>query len=104
MEIYLTEVRHSAAEKKVHLSFNDGHSADFDDAYLRGYCPCAGCQGHEGRIEFRPPPGPVGVATIEEVGNYAISLAFTDGHNTGIYRFEFLREICPCAECAGEKS
>ena len=35
------------------------------------------------------------------VGNYAISIAFSDGHGTGIYRYEFLREICPCPSCGG---
>ena len=33
------------------------------------------------------------------MGNYAISIAFSDGHGTGIYRYDFLREICPCEKC-----
>jgi DUF971 family protein len=36
--------------------------------------------------------------TIEPVGNYAISIAWSDGHSTGIYRFDFLREICPTGD------
>ena len=41
------------------------------------------------------------VEAIKPVGNYAISLAFSDGHATGIYRYDFLREICPCERCGG---
>ena len=36
---------------------------------------------------------------VEPVGNYAIRIDWSDGHNTGIYSFDHLREICPCAEC-----
>ena len=34
------------------------------------------------------------------MGNYAISIAFSDGHGTGIYRYDFLREICPASPAA----
>ena len=36
---------------------------------------------------------------VEPVGNYAIRINWSDGHNTGIYSYDHLREICPCAEC-----
>jgi DUF971 family protein len=36
---------------------------------------------------------------VEAVGNYAIHIKWNDGHGTGIYSFEHLRKICPCAEC-----
>ena len=39
--------------------------------------------------------------SIKPVGNYAISIAYSDGHGTGIYRYDFLREICPCEQCGG---
>ena len=37
----------------------------------------------------------------ELVGNYALTLLFSDGHSTGIYSFEYLRRECPCKDCAG---
>ncbi len=41
----------------------------------------------------------------EPVGRYAIRFIFHDGHQTGIYSWEYLRDVCPCAECkAGRKS
>ena len=61
---------------------------------LRGFCPCAMCQGHAAlEIRFHPPAQPVDITSIQPVGNYGLSIAFSDGHGTGIYRFEFLREI-----------
>ena len=96
------EARNLPQEQRLRLTWSDGHSAEFDHAYLRGWCPCAGCQGHGGlTLRYHSPPGPVSVGSVQAVGNYAISLAFSDGHSTGIYRFDLLRRICPCAECTG---
>ncbi|MEM7353925.1 MAG: DUF971 domain-containing protein [Acidobacteriota bacterium] len=103
--IYLTEIRRLDDQAQLRLTWSDGHTADFDFDYVRGYCPCAGCQGHGSlRIDFHPPPQPVQPERIEPVGNYAISIVWSDHHATGIYRFEFLREICPCAECQTARS
>ncbi len=99
--LYLTEVRRLPEKGRLRLTWSDGHSAELDYDYLRGYCPCAMCQGHEAlQVEYHPPPQPVTPVEIEPVGNYAISIAWSDQHATGIYRFDFLRQICPCAECA----
>jgi len=102
MDIYLTEVERLPETRQLRLTWSDGHRAELDYDYVRGYCPCATCQGHGvATVEFRPPPAPVVAVTIEEVGNYAISIAWSDGHDTGIYRFGFLRRICPCPQCRG---
>lgn len=101
MELYLTEVRRLPETRCLRLTWSDGHCADFDYDYLRGYCPCAGCQGHGAmKAEYHPPPAPVTADSIESVGNYAISIGWSDGHATGIYRFDFLRDLCPCEVCA----
>ncbi len=39
---------------------------------------------------------------IEQVGEYAIRIDWNDGHSTGIYSYDHLRNICPCAECRGK--
>ncbi len=100
---YLTEIRRLDPRHALRLTWSDGHAAEFDYDYVRGYCPCAACQGHGAMaVEFHPPPQPVRPEEIESVGNYAISIAWSDQHATGIYRFDFLREICPCSECRAE--
>ena len=98
----LTEVRRLPEERRMRLTWSDGHAAEYGYDYLRGWCPCAGCQGHTGlTIRFQPPAKPVTAESIQPVGNYAISIAWSDGHGTGIYRFDFLRQICPCEACGG---
>jgi len=100
MNPVLTEARRLPEEGRLRLTWSDGHVAEYGYDYLRGWCPCAGCQGHSGlKIRYQPPPKPVTAESIKPVGNYAISIAWSDGHGTGIYRFDFLREICPCGRC-----
>jgi ATP-binding protein involved in chromosome partitioning len=38
--------------------------------------------------------------SVALVGAYAIRITWSDGHSTGLYTYEFLRSICPCARCA----
>jgi DUF971 family protein len=100
-----TEIRRLPEERRLRILWSDGHAGEYDYDYLRGYCPCAACQGHVAvAIRFQPPPRPVSPESIRPVGNYGISIQWSDGHATGIYRFEFLREICPCEVCAGKRS
>jgi DUF971 family protein len=98
-----TEVRRLPEKGTLSISWTDGHVAEYDYDYLRGYCPCAACQGHSvTKIRYQPPSTPVRATTIEPVGNYAISILWSDSHATGIYRFDFLREICPCEGCRAD--
>lgn len=100
----LTSIHRLPEDRQLELTWTDGHRARFDFDWLRGWCPCAGCQGHETvRVHFRPPPGPVTPVEIQPVGNYAVSFVWSDGHTTGIYRFDFLRAICPCEECSARR-
>lgn len=94
--LYLTEARRLPEERRLALTWNDGRTALYDYDYLRGYCPCAVCQGHTAtEIVFRPPASSVDLKAIQPVGNYGLSLVFSDGHGTGIYRYDFLRDIDP---------
>lgn len=96
----LTEARRLPETHRLRLTWSDGHQAEYDYDYLRGYCPCAGCQGHgAGPVRFQPPSRPVTLEKIEPVGRYALSFLWSDQHSTGIYSYEFLRRICPCPHC-----
>ncbi|HEX2252831.1 MAG TPA: DUF971 domain-containing protein [Thermoanaerobaculia bacterium] len=101
--VVLTEVRRLHEEGSFRLTWSDGHSAELPYDYVRGWCPCAGCQGHGTIIRHQPPERPVTPDTIQPVGNYAISIAWSDRHQTGIYRFDYLRRLCPCTACGGPK-
>ena len=82
----------------VEIDWADGHTSRYPNELLRGYCPCAGCQGHTGSIGFIPGGNSV-IDTIEEIGNYGIGFGWGDGHNSGIYSYVYLRGLCGCATC-----
>ncbi len=92
------EVRRLSAERAVQIAWSDGHVSRYDFAYLRGWCPCAGCQGHSGERRYIAAEN-TDLAKIDIVGNYALSLTWGDGHDTGIYSYRYLRELCPCPAC-----
>ena len=102
-EPYPVEVRRLADDFVLRLTWSDDHVSEIPYERLRGYCPCAACQGHHvTTVTFHAPADPrVRPETIEPVGNYALSFRWSDGHATGIYRFDFLRALCPCDACAG---
>ena len=91
----LTQVKRLPQEGALRLEWSDGFSAQPTYRTLCGYCPCAGCQGHIGKVEYHEPdpstePEP---SEISQVGNYAISIRWLGGCQDGIYSFSFLRQI-----------
>jgi DUF971 family protein len=82
------------------MDWADGHVGVYPHDVLRGFCPCAGCQGHEGAIRFIPPSAlQLELAEIEPVGNYALCLKWFDGHASGLYSYTYLRALCHCSSC-----
>src|SRR5262249_61714078 len=57
----------------------------------RGQGAVGGCRGLDGQE----------LQGVEPVGNYAIAPRWEDGHDTGLYSFRLLRQLCPCAACGG---
>ena len=82
---------------KVRVSWADGHESEIPIRRLRGYCPCAECQGHGGAVHYIDNEVR-GVRGAEPVGRYAILFTFADDHATGIYRWEYLRKLDPAEE------
>ena len=98
---YPEEVRRLADERRLRIVWSDGHVSDYPWAYLRGWCPCAGCQGHGGDKRYIHAEN-TDLTGITPVGRYALSFVWGDGHETGIYSYAYLRQLCPCAGCGGE--
>jgi DUF971 family protein len=89
--------------RTTEIDWSDGHKGVYPHMILRGYCPCAGCQGHEGTIAFiEPSDAQLQLDDIEKVGNYALALRWFDGHDTGIYSYRYLRALCHCEACVPE--
>ncbi len=104
-----TDPEHIAISKSkgIKIDWKDGHHSDYGLQYLRDKCPCATCTGAHGTPPRQPQadnPFPMfqprlKMLDVEPVGNYALRINWSDGHNTGIYSYEHLRHICQCPEC-----
>jgi DUF971 family protein len=96
------EVRHEKAARRLVLTWDDGHLSTYPIDYLRSWCPCAGCQGHDPVARYLDRHGEE-LVHLEAVGNYALAPTWQDGHNTGLFSWRLLRGLCPCEDCGGEK-
>ena len=96
----------------VEIDWKDGHHSAWNFAWLRDACPCATC--YEERQKTGRLPGvakpkeqtllrlyeaPVKPLEVTPVGKYALKFKWTDGHESGIYSWEYLRRVCRCDEC-----
>lgn len=96
-------VRSPRGARTTEIEWGDGHRGIYPHEILRGYCPCAGCQGHEGSIKFIQPHGDqLEIDSIETVGNYALQITWFDRHGSGIYSYAYLRALCQCSQCVPE--
>ena len=83
--------------------WSDGHESYFPGHYLRCQCPCAGCVDEMTGVKTlvdSSVPKDVHPETVSPVGRYALTVKWSDGHDTGIYSFETLRRLCPCDTCS----
>ena len=93
-EAWPTELRVDKDKRVLTVSFDDGRSFTLPAELLRVLSPSAEVQGHspEQRVTVAGKKN-VGIARLEPVGNYAVRIVFTDGHDTGLYVWEYLREL-----------
>ena len=88
--------------QELMIVWRDGHESHYHGPVLRGLCPCAGCQDEDTGQRLILPmhiPDTIEFNTVELVGQYALQFEWSDGHRTGIYSYDRLRQLCPCAEC-----
>lgn len=87
---------------EIGIVWRDGHESYYPGHALRCACSCASCVDERtGRKVLDDDRIPRDVAPVEihPVGNYAISVRWSDGHDTGIYPWDRLRRLCPCGSC-----
>jgi len=80
----------------VTIEWTDGVKDAFSAADLRRVCPCAACVSETTGQRMHDPAtvsDDVQQAELSLVGNYAITMHFSDGHSTGIFTFQFLRQL-----------
>jgi DUF971 family protein len=106
-----SQPRHVAVSrsKGIRIEWADGHHSEYQLAYLRERCPCATCTGVHGSAGPAASPFQLykpllKIVHVEAAGGYAMQIRWNDGHATGLYSYDYLREICPCAECAASRA
>lgn len=85
------------SETQVRITWADGRVCDYDAAWLRRSCPCAQCVNEwTGERTLTPEmiSEDLEIGDISVVGRYALNFRWSDGHETGIYSFKYLRELC----------
>ena len=89
-----TDIKLHQKSRVFEIAFDDGSHFNFPCEYLRVYSPSAEVRGHgPGQEVLQLGKENVNIAHIEPVGTYAVSLHFDDGHNTGIYSWDWLHHL-----------
>ncbi len=91
---------------KLLITWPDDHNSQFSPYQLRLSCPCAACIDEDtGQkiLDNKTVPLDIKVSGVKPVGRYGLSIGFSDGHDTGIYIYERLKELCECQICSGDK-
>lgn len=92
----------------LEIDWDDGHPSRYRLTDLRAACPCAECRVGESRKAESGPQDPLAIPVLPArsselvellpVGNYALQMIWKDGHRFGIYPWDYLRRLCPCAD------
>lgn len=103
---------HKTEGTGIEIDWKDGHRSSWTFSWLRHACPCATC--HEEREKEGRKPGepktksaqllpmyeaPARPDSVAPIGHYALQFVWNDGHQSGIYSWEYLRAHCQCEEC-----
>ena len=89
-----TEIRLHQASHKMEIAFSDGAHFELPFEFLRVYSPSAEVRGHgPGQEVLQVGKREVQINAAEPVGHYGINLFFSDGHDTGIYSWEYLYDL-----------
>lgn len=86
--------------ERISILWKDSNKSRIQLRYLRDECPCAGCKGETILLHsYRPPKLPIAhpemytVKNLKMVGEYALQIWWKDGHDTGIYTWEYLKKL-----------
>lgn len=89
-----TEIKLHQKSKLLEIAFADGQCFNMSFEFLRVYSPSAEVRGHgPGQEVLQTGKKNVDVTHIEPVGNYAVQLTFSDGHDTGLYSWGYLYDL-----------
>ncbi|MCB1747003.1 MAG: DUF971 domain-containing protein [Gammaproteobacteria bacterium] len=89
-----TDIRLHQASRRLEVSFDDGRTFELSCEFLRVYSPSAEVRGHSPeQAVLQLDKENVNITAIEPIGNYAVKLVFDDGHDSGLYSWDYLYEL-----------
>jgi len=89
-----TEIKLHQVSRKLEIAFDNGARFELPYELLRVYSPSAEVRGHgPGQEVLQVGKKNIEIKVIEPVGAYAVTLTFSDGHDTGIYSWDYLYEL-----------
>lgn len=90
-----TDVKLHKKSATLELVYGEDSTSELSAEFLRVHSPSAEVRGHgRGQEVLQVGKRRVKISSLETIGNYAIKLAFDDGHDTGIYSWTYLKELC----------
>jgi DUF971 family protein len=100
--------------REMTVTWNDEHTSVYPFGLLRAGCPCASCRGGHEKMRSDPDEevfqtklpdsAQTRLKRVEAAGSYGIIIEWEDGHAFGIYNWYYLRKLCPCPLCRGNKA
>ncbi len=96
-----TRLKSIREERVLEIAWPDGSETRMPFRYLRGRCPCASCVNEftgERMVDVPDVPEAIEIEGAELTGNYALKITWNDRHDTGLYTWDHLRELCSLRE------
>ena len=96
MKVIPADIRAQSSEGQLHIVWTDGVTHHYPFVFLRGECQCAACVNEvtgQRMLDLTSIPADICVSNMELRGNYAVRIKWSDDHDTGLYTWEFLREL-----------
>jgi len=86
------------ATNTLYITWSDGHISQHAFEHLRWLCPCAECKGEWGQpgklhTTRTLRPEQTRLEDVRPIGRYALQPVWGDGHNTGLYSFDYLQKL-----------
>jgi len=89
-----TEIRLKKDSKLLLVSFDDGSEFQYSCEYLRVHSPSASVKGHgPGQEKLQVGKEQVAITAVDPIGHYAVRLVFDDGHDSGLFTWEYLHDL-----------
>jgi DUF971 family protein len=91
---YPTNIELRKKSRRLIVTFDTEEIFDFSAEFLRVYSPSADVKGHSpGQAVLQVGKEDATIEDVEPIGNYAVRLVFGDGHDTGLYTWDYLYEM-----------